>query len=378
VTRPASATARVVSSFVSKVEVEYIEPESLPEGLDDRRLRRRAVGIVGVLVVVGLVAAFAPGLGEVRDRLAGALPGWLALAVLLELLSCLSYVLMFRPIFCPRMSRRTSYELAMSELAVGSLVPASGAAGLAFGAWALRRGGMAAKDIARRTVAFFVLKSAANFVAVAVIGTAMWLGLGPEKSPLLTIVPALLAMLTIAAVPLIPRLAARSGSRGGEALHGWRRWLAWVGDALGDGVREAGRIVRRRDVRVIAGSLGYWAFDNAVLWACFRAFGESPAITLVLMGYLLGQLGGLLPIPGGIGGVDGGLFGALVAYGLPAAATAAAILAYRVILFWLPLVLGGAAFLSLRKGLQDPNRPDICDPLARIGQTRPASSPAPG
>ena len=375
---------------MSEIEVQYIEREPLPEGLDDRRLRRRAVGVVGVLVVVGLVAAFAPGLGELRDRLAGARPGWLALAVMLELLSCLSYVLMFRPIFCERMSRRTSYELAMSELAVGSLVPASGAAGLAFGAWALRKGGMPAEDIARRTVAFFVLKSAANFVAVAnakrstpallaavaVIGTAMWLGLGPEKSPLLTLVPALLAMLAIAAVPLVPLLAARLPS--GEGAHGWRRWLVWLGDALGDGVREAGRILRRRDLRVIAGSLGYWVFDNAVLWACFRAFGESPPITLVLMGYLLGQLGGLLPIPGGIGGVDGGLFGALVVYGLPAAATAAAILAYRVILFWLPLVLGGAAFLSLRKGLQDPNRADICDPLARVGQARPASSPAPG
>jgi uncharacterized membrane protein YbhN (UPF0104 family) len=363
---------------VSKIEVEYLEPEPLPAGLDDRGLRRRAVAIIGVLAIVGLVAAFAPGLGDVRDRLAGARPGWLLLAVLLELLSCLSYLLMFRPIFCPRMSRRTSYELAMSELAVGSLVPASGAAGLAFGAWALSKGGMPADDIARRTVAFFVLKSAANFVAVAVIGTAMWLGLGPETSPLLTLVPALLAMLTIAAVPLVPLLADRLAAREGEAARGWRRWLKSAGDALGDGVREAASILRRRDLRVIAGSLGYWAFDNAVLWACFRAFGESPPITLVLMGYLLGQLGGLLPIPGGIGGVDGGLFGALVAYGLPAAATAAAIFAYRVILFWLPLILGGAAFLSLRKGLQDPDRPDICDPLARIGQTRPASSPAPG
>jgi hypothetical protein len=70
---------------------------------------------------------------------------------------------MFRPIFCAQMSLRTSYRLGMSELAVGSLVPASGAAGLAFGAWALRRGGMQVRDIARRTVAFFVLKSAVNY-----------------------------------------------------------------------------------------------------------------------------------------------------------------------------------------------------------------------
>jgi uncharacterized protein (TIRG00374 family) len=83
------------------------------------------------------------------------------------------------------------------------------------------------------------------------------------------------------------------------------------------------------------------------------------------MGYLIGQLGGLLPIPGGVGGIDGGLLGALVVYGLPAAPAAAAILAYRVILFWLPLVLGAAAFVSLRRCLQDPTRPDLCDPVLR-------------
>ena len=33
------------------------------------------------------------------------------------------------------------------------------------------------------------------------------------------------------------------------------------------------------------------------------------------------------------------------------------------ILFWLPLVLGGIAFVFLRRGLDDPSRPDICDPL---------------
>ena len=120
---------------------EFIEPRPLPRGLDSRRLRRRGLQITVVLGFVGLVAALAPGLGEVRQRLEGGQPGWLGIAIVLELLSCLSYLLMFRPIFCARMSWRTSYRLGMSELAVGSLVPASGAAGLAFGAWALRKGG---------------------------------------------------------------------------------------------------------------------------------------------------------------------------------------------------------------------------------------------
>lgn len=356
---------------MAQVEAEYIPPpEPLPSELEGRRLRRRVLVVVGLLAVVGLIALLTPGLGEVRDRLGEARPGWLALAVGLELLSCLSYVLMFRPIFCPRMSWRTSYELGISEVAAGSLLPASGAGGLALGAWALSKGGMPAEDIARRTVAFYVLKSAANFGAVAVIGVAMWLGAGPEISPLLTLLPAALAVAVIGAVPAIAALATRRPAHEREEERGPRRWLAFAAEALGDGVREAGRVLRRRDWHVIAGSVGYWAFDNAVLWACFRAFGESPAITLVLLGYLIGQLGGLLPVPGGLGGIEGGLIGTLIVYGLPAAATAAAVLAYRVILFWLPLLLGTTAFAALRRGLNDPDRPDLCDPLR--GNTRPA------
>ena len=345
------------------VHVEYIPPpQPLPSELEGGTLRRRALQFAAVFAVVGLVAWFAPGLGEVRDRLSEARPGWLAVAVGLELLSCLSYVLMFKPVFCPRMSWRSSYELGMSELAVGSIVPASGAAGLALGAWALRKGGMPAEQIARRTVAFFVLKSGANFVAVAVLGIVMWLGVGPHKSVLLTLLPAALAVVSIAAVAVVGVLAARRAPRDRGEQHGWRRWLALAVAALGDGVREAGRILRRRDWRVIAGSLGYWAFDNAVLWACFKAFGMSPAITLVLMGYLLGQLGGLLPIPGGIGGIDGGLIGTLIVYGAPAAGTAAAVLGYRVILFWLPLIAGAVAFASLRRNMPGPYELASCAP----------------
>ena len=320
--------------------VESIEPGPLPRRLDSRSLRRRALQIAVVLVIVGVGAALAPGLEDVRRRLEGAQPGWLGIAIVLELLSCLSYLLMFRPIFCARMSRRTSYQLGVSGLAVGSLVPASGSAGLAFGAWALRKRGMPVQEIARSTVAFFVLKSAVNFFAVVVVGIAMWLGVGPHVSPALTLLPAVVAIVAIAAVSLIPFVQARRG------------WTSRAAVALGDGIGDAARLLARRDWRVIAGSAGYWAFDNAVLWACLHAFGETPALTLVVMGYLIGQLGGLLPIPGGLGGIDGGLLGAVVVYGLPAAAAAAAILSYRLILFWLPLMLGGAALSSLRKGLQ--------------------------
>ena len=72
---------------------------------------------------------------------------------------------------------RTSWEIAWSTLAMGSIVPASGAGGLALGAWILHEGGMPAERIARRSVAFFLIKSSVNFVAVAVLGTLMAVGI---------------------------------------------------------------------------------------------------------------------------------------------------------------------------------------------------------
>jgi uncharacterized protein (TIRG00374 family) len=312
--------------------------------------------------VVVLVALLAPGLGEVRKRLADASPGWLVVAVALEGLSCISYVLMFRTVFCPRMSWRTSAEIGWAELAAGSLVPASGAGGLALGAWILHRGGMASDYIARRSVAFFLVKSAVNFVAVAVIGTIMAVGLvGPHKSLLLTALPAALSILVIALVIAIPRLG--PGRDPGPEASKLRRRLFSARRAVIDGTAEAVQIVRSGDPLVIVGTIGYWAWDNAVLWATFHAVGANVPITIVLMGYLIGQLGGLLPIPGGVGGIDGGLIGTLIVYGAPAAATAAAVLAYRVILFWLPLVGGAIAFASLRRALEADVRPDLCHPV---------------
>jgi uncharacterized protein (TIRG00374 family) len=333
-------------------------PVELPEEADPRRIGRKAASAVALLAVLLLIVVLAPGLDKVRRDIQHAQPGWLAVAVALELLSCLSYVVMFRPIFCNRMSWRTASELGWSELGMGSIVPASGAGGLALGAWALSRSGMPGDIIARRSVAFFLIKSSVNFVAVAVLGFAMALGLGPDQSLWLTLVPAVAAVLAIAAVAAIARLG-EAGLRRADASR-TARAFAHVRKALIGGVREAGLILAAREPLVIVGAIGYWLFDNLVLWATFHAIGVSVPLTVILMGYLIGQLGGALPLPGGIGGIDGGLLGTLIVYGTPAAAAAAAVLIYRVILFWLPLLIGAFAFVSLRRGLNDPDRPDLC------------------
>jgi uncharacterized membrane protein YbhN (UPF0104 family) len=188
----------------------------------------------------------------------------------------------------------------------------------------------------------------------------MALGLGPHQPLWLTALPAAMSVLAIAAVAAIPRLG--PGQAPARAASRTRHLLFAARTAITNGTREAGQILRRGDARVLGGALGYWAFDNAVLWATFHAIGYSPPLTVVLMGYLIGQIGGLLPIPGGIGGIDGGLIGTLIVYGAPAATTAAAVLGYRVILFWLPLIAGGTAFAALRRDMPSRGELASCAP----------------
>ena len=331
---------------------ESSDTHEIPNELDTGRLIRRGLVVVVAIVVLVLIALLAPGLGSVREILERASPGWIALAILLEVLSSLSYVAMFRPAFCPRMSWRSTFEISLSEIAVGSIVPASGAGGVALGAWILTRSGMPVATVARRSVAFLLIKSSVNFVAVAIIGVLLWLGVGPDLSPALTILGTAIAVGILVGVPIAARALGKAGARGGKKVRA-------VATAVYDGVGEAGRLLKQGDPLLIGGAIGYWLFDNLVLLATFHAFGLSPPLIIVLMAYLCGQIGGILPLPGGIGGIDGGLIGTLIVYGIPVAEATAAVLAYRVVLFWIPLVMGIPAWFFLRRGLDDIAREDL-------------------
>ena len=64
------------------------------------------------------------------------------------------------------------------------------------------------------------------------------------------------------------------------------------------------------------------------------------------------MLGNLLPLPGGIGGVDGGMIGAFAAFNVDTGLAVVAVLAYRAFTFWLPTIPGVIAYLQLRKTVE--------------------------
>jgi uncharacterized protein (TIRG00374 family) len=112
------------------------------------------------------------------------------------------------------------------------------------------------------------------------------------------------------------------------------------------GVRTAIDLVRSRDPALL-GALAWWGFDICVLWASFHAFGSAPPFTVIWMAYFVGMLGNLLPLPGGLGGVEGGMIGAFAAFGVDFNLAVLAVLTYRGISFWLPTIPGAIAYFQL-------------------------------
>jgi uncharacterized membrane protein YbhN (UPF0104 family) len=231
---------------------------------------------------------------------------------------------------------------------------------------------MAGAEIARRTVAFFLLTSVPNVVGVFVVGSGLAVGLFPGETNLaLTLLPAVIAALSIVGALLVGRAAAglRVSLQRAEADGSSKRARAALRTlvAIADGVNEAVALLREGNAWLIAGLIAYLVFDLMLLWATFHAFGSAPPLAIIWIAYLIGELGGLIPVPGGIGGIDAGLLGTFVLYGVPLTSAASAVLAYRAIALWVPSLLGAAAFVVLRRTLRNESQAiSVCAPQTEI------------
>jgi uncharacterized protein (TIRG00374 family) len=298
------------------------------------------------------------GLQETWNRIQRGNAWWFGIAAVLEAISFLGYVALFRVVFIRGASRigwRESYEITMAGLAASRLFAAAGAGGVALTAWALRRAGFEAKIVACRMIAFLAILYAVYMVTLVVDGIGLYTGLFAGHAPFaITVVPAIFGgtvIVVFLAVSLLPGDAERLVGRwtgGGGRVAGVARRLATAPATAASGVRTALMLVRSRDPQLL-GAVVWWGFDIAVLWACFHAFGIVPPHAVIVMAYFVGMMGNTLPLPGGIGGVDGGMIGAFSAFGVPVETSVVAVLAYRGFAFWLPTLPGAIAYLTLRR-----------------------------
>jgi uncharacterized membrane protein YbhN (UPF0104 family) len=329
--------------------------DETPEELaaHSRTLRNSVISLAVFFALIVALLLSVPGLHSVQQDIYHASSRWVAAGVGLELLSCASYVVLFGLVF-GMLGKRLVSRLSLAELAVNSVVSVSGLAGLALGAWVLRTKGISVARIAKRSVLLFVLTSAVNVGAVIVIGVPMWLGLLPgSTNPLLTLLPAAAALVTIIGTLALASWARRAAARRPLEQGRWAVTLV----ALSGGVQDALRLIREHDWRVL-GAVGYWMFDNLALYACLAAFGATPGVWVVAMAYLVGMLANSLPIPGGFVAVEGGLVGMLVLFDVrPVSTAVAAVLVYRAISLWIPALIGSLAFLGLRREIGKPLKP---------------------
>jgi len=345
------------------------EPNSSPQHDPDEemprtRLTRGRMIAFGVFVASSLAFLYfvlpqLAGLDTTWKRIGDGDPFWLAIAAGFELVSFGGYILLFRTVFVRGGSRidwRESYQITMAGLAATRLFAAAGAGGVALTAWALRRSGMDAREVTVRMVAFMSLLYAVYMGTLVVDGVLLRTGVFPGNAPFaFTVVPAALgaaALLAFGAMALVPGDLERrlerwaGGRRRGLARVAGR--VATVPALVAEGVREALRLMREREFGLL-GAFVWWAFDIAVLWACFHAFGDPPSKAVIVMAYFAGMIANVLPFPGGIGGVEGGMIGALIVFGVPGGLAVVAVLAYRALAFWLPTIPGAIAYLQLRR-----------------------------
>ncbi|HEX3510633.1 MAG TPA: flippase-like domain-containing protein [Solirubrobacteraceae bacterium] len=336
---------------------------SVAEEMPRVLLTRRQVVASLLFVVFGVAFLYfvlprLTGLGTTVHRIERGDTWWIAIGVVLEVCSFAGYVILFRSVFLTEAGRigwRASYEITMAGLVATRLFAAAGAGGVALTAWALRRSGMERALVACRMVAFLVLLYVVYAGSLLIDGVGLGSGLFPGgRSFAITVVPAIVATLLFVAagaIALLPEdLARRLEARadGGGRLAHWIARAATVPALAASGIRTAIAIVKRRDPGAL-GALAWWGFDISVLWAMFHAFGSPPPFTVIWMAYFVGMLGNLLPLPGGLGGVEGGMIGAFAAFGVDVNLSVLAVLSYRGISFWLPTIPGAVAYLQLRR-----------------------------
>jgi uncharacterized protein (TIRG00374 family) len=351
------------SSARAEAEAE-VEDEVEPRFFEDpRKIAQTLIAVIVILVAIYLLLPNLVGLEDAFERLGDGNPVWIAIAFAFSVAMFASYVSLFKGVVGEgvRLRWRESYEITMAGLAATRLFSAGGAGGIVLTYWALRKAGMPRRQTACRMVAFLALLYAVYMLTLVIDGVLLRSGVFPGPAPAgLTIVPAAFAGGVIVVFLLIALIPADLERRIARFTQGYRfrrlmHRLATAPATLARGIRTAIAFVREpsQGGLAVAGAIGFWAANIAILWASFKAFDADIPLAVVVQGFFVGMLANLFPFaPGGVGAVDAGMIGTFALFdvpGLEGGTVFAAVLTYRLIAFWLPIPPGIVAFIQLRQ-----------------------------
>jgi len=333
-------------------------------------LKVSSLRLLGYAILAVLLLKLVPSLKQAASSLNQVSVLWLLGAIALETASEMGFVLSWRAIVDPdnTLARggggpHMARHLAWAQLGGGTLVPAGTLSSIGVGGWLLHRLGMPMKRVAERQFSLSFLNTATDALALLCFGLALAIGVLPgERDLALTLLPASLAAFGIVAALLLAR---RSQVRA-HAVPARHPKVAASLAAIAEAVNDTERIVFHGvRVRGLIGALAYLGFDLLVLWTAFLAVHASsvPDVGVVVMAYIIGALGGSLPLPAGIGAV-GGIVGMLIVYGVEQNAAVAAVVIYQAVGLLVPLAGGGIAYLLLRRHLGPIELGATVDPLA--------------
>jgi uncharacterized membrane protein YbhN (UPF0104 family) len=326
-------------------------------------LRKFALRLLAFGVLAFLLLRLVPSLAQALSSLERVSWLWLVAALALETISEIGYVVAWRQIVDPERvleqdgrGRRLDTRLAWAQLGGGLLVPAGSFSGVGAGAVLLHRCGLPMKTVTEREFNLSFLNTAIDALALISFGVLLGLGIFAGKNDLaLTIVPAVAAAAIVVAAIWVAHRADHYAAKL-EPRH--PRIAAGIGTVARAVEDTYALIFGRGDWRSLFGALTYLFFDVLVLWTAFFALHAHsvPAFAPVLMAYIVGALGGSLPLPAGLGAI-GGIGGCLVLYGAGRNVAVGAAVIYGAIGLIVPFVGGIVAYMllrhQLRRGLRD-------------------------
>jgi uncharacterized membrane protein YbhN (UPF0104 family) len=336
----------------------------------------------GLVVIAAAAVIWVPFLEPIRDRFANTEPGWVVACFVLQLLSVLSFVVALRGAFERRLGWREAFDVGVVEESANVFLPSGGSGGLALGAVILVRSGIPTAFAASRSAVLFLVTSAVSGFALIIFGLGEAVGIFPGHADLTaTLIPGLAGAFIVGAIIFLPRLVPQlDADKGGKIRRAIALGQAWLVGAVDTSIEM---VLTRREMLLILGSIGYYAFDVASMGAAFEALGGGgPALGLFVLAYTIGHAGAIVPLPGS---AEGGLVGAFTLYGSSLSLAVGGILLYRVFHAGVPFLLGalGLADMSRQRRRAGSIVPDAeVEAMAatldgEAAATAPAPSPAP-